>query len=126
VPAAFAADAICEAIEAELDLVVAITEGIPVADMALTAGDRLRVYRRAELTELLDTVWVEGAVVSPGGYPYRAGMRVSDLLALAFGPTAGAYLDQATLHRAAAPGTSTAPIKRSTMASRSMRFCSLE
>jgi succinyl-CoA synthetase alpha subunit len=35
VPAAFAADAICEAIEAELDLVVAITEGIPVADMAL-------------------------------------------------------------------------------------------
>ena len=34
VPAAFAADAICEAIEAELDLVVAITEGIPVADMA--------------------------------------------------------------------------------------------
>ncbi len=35
VPAAFAADAICEAVEAELDLVVAITEGIPVADMAL-------------------------------------------------------------------------------------------
>ena len=35
VPAAFAADAICEAIEAELELVVAITEGIPVADMAL-------------------------------------------------------------------------------------------
>ncbi|MBK8098429.1 MAG: succinate--CoA ligase subunit alpha [Planctomycetes bacterium] len=34
VPAAFAGDAICEAVDAGLDLVVAITEGIPVADMA--------------------------------------------------------------------------------------------
>ena len=34
VPAAFSADAICEAVEAELDLVVCITEGVPVADMA--------------------------------------------------------------------------------------------
>jgi succinyl-CoA synthetase alpha subunit len=35
VPAAFTADAICEAVDAELDLAVTITEGIPVADMAL-------------------------------------------------------------------------------------------
>jgi succinyl-CoA synthetase alpha subunit len=34
VPAAFTADAICEAADAEIDLVVTITEGIPVADMA--------------------------------------------------------------------------------------------
>jgi succinyl-CoA synthetase alpha subunit len=34
VPAAFAADAICEAVDAELDVVVCITEGIPVLDMA--------------------------------------------------------------------------------------------
>ena len=34
VPAAFTADAICEAVDAELDLAVTITEGIPVADMA--------------------------------------------------------------------------------------------
>jgi len=34
VPAAFAADAICEAVEAELEVVVCITEGIPVLDMA--------------------------------------------------------------------------------------------
>jgi succinyl-CoA synthetase alpha subunit len=34
VPAAFTADAICEAVDAGLDLVVTITEGIPVADMA--------------------------------------------------------------------------------------------
>jgi succinyl-CoA synthetase alpha subunit len=34
VPAAFTADAICEAVDAEMDLVVVITEGIPVADMA--------------------------------------------------------------------------------------------
>ena len=34
VPAPFTADAICEAVDAELDLAVTITEGVPVADMA--------------------------------------------------------------------------------------------
>ncbi|MFO0729231.1 MAG: succinate--CoA ligase subunit alpha [Myxococcota bacterium] len=37
VPAAFAADAICEAVDAGIELVIAITEGIPVLDMVKVA-----------------------------------------------------------------------------------------
>ena len=43
VPPAFAADALFEALDAPLDLVVAITEGIPTQDMS-------RVYRRQQET----------------------------------------------------------------------------
>ncbi len=47
VPPAFAGDAICEAIDAGLELVVAITEGIPVRDMlrvkALLQGQKTRL-----------------------------------------------------------------------------------
>lgn len=42
VPAAFAADAALEAIEAGLDLVVLITEGIPVQDMLAVVGQARR------------------------------------------------------------------------------------
>ena len=44
VPPAFAADALFEALDAPLDLVVAITEGIPTQDMS-------RVYRRQQETD---------------------------------------------------------------------------
>ncbi len=44
VPPAFAGDALFEALDSELDLVVAITEGIPTQDMS-------RVYRRLRETE---------------------------------------------------------------------------
>lgn len=48
VPAPYAADAICEAIDAKLELVVCITEGIPVNDMV-----RVRRYLDGKPTRLI-------------------------------------------------------------------------
>jgi succinyl-CoA synthetase alpha subunit len=48
VPPPFAADAILEAVDAEMDLIVAITEGIPVMDMM-----RVKNYMRAKATRLI-------------------------------------------------------------------------
>lgn len=48
VPPKFAADSIFEAIDAELDLVVCITEGIPVLDMA-----RVKNYLKGKKTKLV-------------------------------------------------------------------------
>ena len=48
VPPAFAADSIIEAIDSELDLVVCITEGIPVLDMA-----RVKNYLAGKKTRLI-------------------------------------------------------------------------
>jgi succinyl-CoA synthetase alpha subunit len=48
VPAAFAADSILEAVDADLDLVVCITEGIPVVDMM-----RVKAQIRGKRTRLI-------------------------------------------------------------------------
>jgi succinyl-CoA synthetase alpha subunit len=48
VPPAFAADAIMEAVDAELDLVVCITEGIPVIDMV-----KVKRYMEGKKTRLI-------------------------------------------------------------------------
>ena len=48
VPPPFAADAIWEAVEADLDLVICITEGIPVRDM-IEVRDRMRKQSRQTL-----------------------------------------------------------------------------
>ncbi|MDA0374605.1 MAG: succinate--CoA ligase subunit alpha [Planctomycetota bacterium] len=48
VPAPFTADSICEAVDAGVDLVVAITEGVPVLDMAW-----VRDYMRGSGTRLV-------------------------------------------------------------------------
>jgi succinyl-CoA synthetase alpha subunit len=48
VPPAFAADAIAEAVDADLDLVVAITEGIPVNDMM-----KVKHYMKGKRTRLI-------------------------------------------------------------------------
>jgi succinyl-CoA synthetase alpha subunit len=49
VPPAFAADAIVEALDAGIELVVCITEGIPVRDMLKVKHYMLRNYRKAKL-----------------------------------------------------------------------------
>src|SRR5207302_1240379 len=48
VPAAFAADSILEAVDADVDLVVCITEGIPVMDMM-----RVKAQMRGKRTRLI-------------------------------------------------------------------------
>ena len=48
VPPAFAADAIAEGVDAELELIVAITEGIPVNDML-----RVKTFMKGKKTRLL-------------------------------------------------------------------------
>jgi len=76
----------------------AILSGQPGADLRMQSGDRLTVYHRGELTDLRDVVRVDGEVVKPGEYPFRTGMRVADLLNLAFGVTAQGYMAQALLY----------------------------
>ena len=56
VPARFAADAILEAIDAELDLVVCITENIPVLDMV-----KVRRYMRRREKDALPRAELPGA-----------------------------------------------------------------
>ncbi|SDC11659.1 succinyl-CoA synthetase (ADP-forming) alpha subunit [Melghirimyces thermohalophilus] len=59
VPAPFAADAIMEAVDAELDLVICITEGIPVMDMV-----KVKRYMEGKKTRLVGPNCP--GVISPG------------------------------------------------------------
>jgi len=66
VPPPFAADAILEAVDAGVDLVVAITEGIPVMDMM-----RVKEYMRGSKTRLIGPNCP--GVVTPGTGPGSTG-----------------------------------------------------
>lgn len=66
VPPPFAADAILEAVDAGVDLIVAITEGIPVMDMM-----RVKEYMRGSRTRLIGPNCP--GVVTPGGGPDSTG-----------------------------------------------------
>ncbi|MCX8239760.1 MAG: succinyl-CoA synthetase alpha subunit [Akkermansiaceae bacterium] len=66
VPPSFAADAILEAVDAGVDLVVAITEGIPVMDMM-----RVKEYMRGSKTRLIGPNCP--GVVTPGTGPDSTG-----------------------------------------------------
>jgi len=66
VPPPFAADAILEAVDAGVDLVVAITEGIPVMDMM-----RVKEYMRGSKTRLIGPNCP--GVVTPGEGPDSSG-----------------------------------------------------
>ena len=52
VPAPFTADAICEAVDAGIDLAVTITEGVPVADMAWSRTSPKRQRHAADRPQL--------------------------------------------------------------------------
>lgn len=77
----------------------AVLDGSMVDNIALQSGDVLRVFRRGELPELLDIVSAEGEVIHPSAYPYQPGMRIADLIRLAFGTTTKAYLPQVQIRR---------------------------
>ena len=66
VPPPFAADAILEAVDAEVDLIVAITEGIPVMDMM-----RVKEYMEGSKTRLIGPNCP--GVVTPGTGPDSTG-----------------------------------------------------
>ncbi|MEI6521026.1 MAG: SLBB domain-containing protein, partial [bacterium] len=76
-----------------------VMNGDKDANIELKQRDTLKIFNRSELTELNDTVSIVGEVVKAGTFPFKAGMRISDLLRFSFGTTVNAYLDQAHLYR---------------------------
>ncbi len=117
VPPPFAADAILEAIDAEIPLIVCITEGIPVLDMVTVkraldrlevAADRPELSRRHHARRMQDRHHA-GPYPSPSG---QVGIvsRSGTLTYEAVAQTTAAGLGQIDLRRHRRRSRSTAPI----------------
>ncbi len=71
---------------------------LPSDDLPLQNHDRLVVFSTKEQGDY-QQVTVEGAVGTPGDYPYSQGMRLNQLLYLAENPSKDAYTARADLYR---------------------------
>lgn len=74
------------------------SQGEAADNLKLQPGDRVQIYSRYEVLQPQE-VTVQGAVGSPGVYPWAEDLRLSDLLLLARGLLPEAYVPRAELHR---------------------------
>ncbi len=76
----------------------AVIQQGPAENLSLEPYDEIYVFRRWDFQSKPD-VTISGEVHSPGKYPFQKNMRVKDVLLMAGGPSANAYLGAAHIFR---------------------------